>query len=272
MTVCIGALCADADNNMAQAAVVASDRMVTLGNLTEFEHEVPKISAITDKVVSLMAGDALRGSRLARDVITQILAGVVTVESVAGLAAKRYIESRNDLIESVIFAPRGITMGDFYQGLQQRMLPQLAGTIDGQVAGFNYGVELLIAGVDDTGSHLFSINNPGGIVNDFQQIGYHAIGSGTIHALQSMIGFGHMSGRALHETVFNVYASKKRAEAAPGVGTDTDMAIISHNGVQWLTKSDLNELERLFNEYQRPLSKEMKDEVSKMKLFGEKKK
>ena len=47
MTVCIGALCSDATD-----VVVISDRMVTLGHLTEFEHELPKINNITDRVVA----------------------------------------------------------------------------------------------------------------------------------------------------------------------------------------------------------------------------
>ena len=42
MTICLGALCEDVGSG-AQAAVIASDRMVTWGGLTEFEHGMPKI-------------------------------------------------------------------------------------------------------------------------------------------------------------------------------------------------------------------------------------
>jgi 20S proteasome alpha/beta subunit len=243
--------------------------MVTLGGLIEFEHEVPKVMQITDKVVALIAGDALRGSRLVREVMTQIPAGSPTVQGVADAATQRYTELRRLQIESDIFAPRGITMQDFYQGLQQRMLPQLVGGMDNHVSEFDYGVELLIAGVDDSGGRLFSLRNPGGSINDFQQIGYTGIGSGALHAVQSMIGFGHMSGRSLHESVFTVYASKRRAEVAPGVGKDTDLAIIVDAGIARLDKNMLDHLETLYQDYQRPLSQELKDEMSKLNFFEE---
>src|SRR5438093_193522 len=147
MTVCISALCAGPDG-AAKNVVVVSDRMVTLGRLTEFEHEVPKITNITDKVVALIAGDALRGSQLIRNVIE----------------------------------------------------------------------------------------------------------SGALQALQSMIGFGHMSGRSLHQTVFACYASKRRAEVAPGVGKDTDLAILSNKGMFKADKTALDSLEELYQEYQKPAS------------------
>ena len=66
MTICIGALCSDGDGNPGRSVVVCSDRMVTMGTLQEFEHEVPKIYAIANQVVALVAGDALAGSRLCR--------------------------------------------------------------------------------------------------------------------------------------------------------------------------------------------------------------
>jgi hypothetical protein len=67
VTVCIGALCASRDGRAGGAVVVASDRMVTLGGLTEFEHEVPKVTVVAARAVALIAGDALRGAQLARD-------------------------------------------------------------------------------------------------------------------------------------------------------------------------------------------------------------
>src|SRR5690242_19861162 len=59
MTVGVGALAADSDGRETRAVVVCSDRMVTWGH-TEFEHDIPKIIPITDRIVALMAGAALR--------------------------------------------------------------------------------------------------------------------------------------------------------------------------------------------------------------------
>ena len=270
MTICIGALCADLQGNPSRAVIVASDRMVTLGQITEFEHEVPKINKITDKIVALIAGDALKGSRIVRDVSRQLPVASPLVQGVAEATANRYVELRKEQIENDVSKPRSITIEDFYnEGIQTQMIPQLAGQIDHHVATFDYGVAMLIAGIDDGGAHLFSIGNPGGSFNDHQPIGYHAIGSGWLHALQSIIGFGHMGARGLHETIFTVYASKRRAEVAPGVGHDTDMMIVMSDGITRVEQSTLDELEKVYGEYQRPVSQETKDKVAKLGFFKE---
>lgn len=268
MTVCIGALCTDRNGTPAKAAVVASDRMVTLGGLIEFEHEVPKVASISDTVVGLMAGDAIRGSQLARSVAVQVAAAGLTVEQIAEATGKRYAAARIEQIQAEVFAPRGMNIVDFYQSDQQgKLLSQLVGMLDGQVAAFDFGVQMLVVGTDDGGAHLYFIGNPGGTASNFAQIGYHAIGSGAIHALQSMISLGHMGGRSLNETVFNVYASKRRAEVAPGVGKDTDLGIICDG--RFTRIEALAELEEVYQEYQRPVSNELKERVNGLSLMKE---
>ena len=250
----MSALCASTDG-AAKNIVVISDRMVTLGRLTEFEHEVPKISNLTDRTAALIAGDALRGSQLVKNVVE---AGVAPplVRDLAQLTALKYAEMRDAQIEAEIFRPRGLTRLQFYQGgapaLGQQ--PQIFFGIDNQVATFNFNVEVIVTGIDEHGGHIFYVGNPGQTVSSFHQIGYHAIGSGALQALQSMIGFGHMSGRSLHQTVFSCYASKRRAEVAPGVGKDTDLAILAKEGMFKANKKDLDELEKVFQEYQKPAS------------------
>ena len=113
---------------------------------------------------------------------------------------------------------------------------------------------------------MFVIGNPGGAFNDFGQLGYIAIGSGGLHAVQSMIGFSHTSSHTLSQTVFAVYVSKRRAEVAPGVGKDTDLAIITNSGIAHLTVEQLNSLEELREEYQRPVSQELQDKLKALQL------
>jgi 20S proteasome alpha/beta subunit len=253
MTICLGALCAGADGTDASAVVVASDRMVTMGGITEFEHEVPKVTQIGDRIVALAAGDALRGAQLINELRRDVHHGAQQLQNVAATAAALYAALRRQQIESEILSPRGITMQQFYQGLQQAMLPQLVINIDNLIGTFNYNLEVLIAGADDSGAHLFAITNPGGSYDDFQPIGYAAIGSGALHAVQSLIGMRQTPLRCLHETVFNVYASKRRAEAAPGVGRETDVVIIQANAITRVEQPVLQQLDTLYQEYQRPV-------------------
>ena len=270
MTVCLGALCADADGNAARAIVVVSDRMVTLGNITEFEHEVPKIQVITDNLVALTAGDALRGFRLIKEVMTALPKDVIDVEQIVSSTAKRYSELRKRQIESDVFQKRNMNINDFYRsGIQHQMVSALAGAIDKYVDEYDFGLELMMAGIDDSGAHLYSIENPGDVYSEHLPIGYHAIGSGTLHALQSMIGFGHTAARGLHETIFAVYASKRRAEFAPGVGRDTDMMVISKDGVTKIEGDVLAQLEQVYAaDYLQPVRQETKDKLDEISFFG----
>jgi hypothetical protein len=87
MTICLGALCAGVDGSEAAAVVAASDRMVTMGGVTEFEHEVPKVTQIGDRIVALAAGDALRGERLVNELRGYLQQGAQPLQSIAATAA-----------------------------------------------------------------------------------------------------------------------------------------------------------------------------------------
>src|SRR5919198_3006607 len=109
MTICLGALCAGPDGREASAVVVASDRMVTIGTsggITEFEHEVPKVTQIGDRIVALAAGDALRGAQLINELRRDVHHGAQQLQNVAATAAALYAALRRQQIESEILSPR----------------------------------------------------------------------------------------------------------------------------------------------------------------------
>jgi hypothetical protein len=72
----------------------------------------------------------------------------------------------------------------------------------------------------------------------------------------------------IDETIFSVYASKRRAEVAPGVGRETDMAIIDENGVHDVGQPVLTDLEKLYQEYQTPVTEQVVKKVSAMNILG----
>ena len=263
MTICTAALCTDGDSKTPNAVVLASDRMVTMGKMTEFEHEIPKIARIRNLTVALIAGDALRGSHVVSET-ARMAPAAPTVRNIAEAAANQYIQLRAQQIEVEFFQSRGFTRADFYANKVPGVPQNIAFQVDQQVVSFNFGVDLLVAGVDDSGAHVFYVGNPGGSATDFAQVGFCAIGSGMIHATQSLIGFGQNPNRSVAETLFAMYVAKRRAEAAPGVGLDTDIQVIRKAGISEITKGGLTELDGCFKEIQRPTSKEIIDKVSKL--------
>jgi 20S proteasome alpha/beta subunit len=266
MTVCIGALCRK-NNDECDSVIVASDRMVTLGGFMEFEHDSPKVTAITPQSMIMVAGDTLRGAKLV-DQIKESVTDSDNMNKIIQAASFAYSNCRDAQIDADIFRPRGLTRADFYANFQQRLLQQLSFNLDAQVSQFNYNVEMLIAGVDSSGAQLYTLLNPGTSPIHNNQLGYHAIGSGTIHALQSLIGFKHSNIKNIADTLFYVYASKRRAEVAPGVGEETDIYIISSDGIKKVSDDDLKKLEEIYISYSHPLQDQMIEEVKKLSIFA----
>lgn len=250
MTICMAAICADAAGKEGAAVVVASDRMVTMANLIEFEHTVPKAYAIGGRALALIAGDSLSGTQMVKEVATAVDGAPLTIAQLAQDLSANYTQTRNRNAEADILVPRGLTWASFY-GQHQHLVAQVTMMLDQQLNGYNLGVELLIAGVDDNGGHIFAITNPGSRALDHDVIGYSAVGSGALPALQSMIGFRHSVATSLQETAFRVYASKRRAEVAPGVGHETDMFVIQSTSTTAVPAAALDDLGRLYTEFLR---------------------
>jgi hypothetical protein len=247
MTVCIAALCNEGDE---PRAIVAADRMVTLGSFIEFEHALPrmKMQETSSFAVAMVAGDTLLGTRIAGAVADAAAGSTPPMASLAVQLATRYAEARRDQIEEQLLIPRALSLNDYYTA-HASLNSQIVAMLDAYMSSFNLEVELLLAGVDPSGAHIHTVHNPGAQDRKHDVIGYAAIGSGAIHALQSLIGFRHAGTADYHETVFRVYASKRRSEVAPGVGHDTDMAVISHAGVHWLTEGELAQLALIYEDF-----------------------
>jgi 20S proteasome alpha/beta subunit len=263
MTVCIAALCQNDDD--APHVVVAADRMVTLGGFIEFEHAVPKMKEASSLAITMVSGDALVGMRLAEEVVDALAGSNPPIAQIAQTLAARFEVARQQRLEQQLLRPRCLDIATFY-GSHQALNPNIVAMIDNQMTQFNLGVELLLAGLDPTGAHIYSIVNPGPPEFAHDVIGYAAIGSGTIHALQSLIGFGHCATAGYHETVFRAYAAKRRAEVAPGVGRDTDMAVISDAGIHRLTEEELGQLQEMYEAFEASTSKDLEKRLAGFKL------
>jgi 20S proteasome alpha/beta subunit len=262
MTVCIAALCTDGDE---PRVVVAADRMVTLGSFIEFEHAMRKMTAASPYAIAMIAGDTLVGTRLAREAAEVTASSNPGIDEIARQLATEYENTRRTRMQEDLLTPRALDLESFY-GAHNALNPQIVAMIDNQMSQYNLGVEVLLAGVDSSGAHVYSVQNPGGAERLHDIIGYAAIGSGAIHAVQSMIGFGHTANAGYHETVFRAHASKRRAEAAPGVGAESDIAVISSTSVHWLTDPEMEQLDEIYGRFSTATAAQLAEELQDFKL------
>lgn len=242
LTVCISVLC-----ESAKQVVVASDRMITATYPpVEFEHGMPKLEVICPSCIVLTAGDALAHADLCRYVRNRISGlsrprmTVITEE-----VRKGYMAQRLETIEQRFLQPRGWTIKDFYDKYVRTLPPDVVVTLDHQIATYDYGLSIIVAGVDPDEAHIYGIRHPGE-TDCYDSLGYHAIGIGAMHAVSSLIANGFLPSINVKHAVYFTYEAKKNAETAPGVGGDTDMAIIRDGGHRNITTEEIQELQKIY--------------------------
>lgn len=241
MTICIGALCQGG-----KAVVFAADRMVTAGFLSlEFEHQEKKVEQVGDSCVVMSSGDALVAYELT-DKLQKDHHGLRTVADIAQKLYDSLVELSLKRAEQVILVPRGLTW-QAYRESGDKINPQLYMVLDHQLSEHSLETDFLVVGIDEHGGHVISLEFPG-TVQHFDKIGFGAVGSGIPHATVSLCLDGQTRNRSLSETLYAVYVSKKKAESAPGVGQETDMGIITEQGVCFLKENHLESLKVIFAE------------------------
>jgi len=246
MTVCIAALCGDGDGD--RRVVIAADRMVTYPGYMEFEHPGSKMVKLSERALVMVAGDTLLGMRLANDAAAAYAGATGEVHLVAADLAGRYTQVRSEQVLQQVLSRRGLDFGSFYSN-HSSLNGQAVMLLDNQMAQFDLGVELLLAGVDDAGAHIHTVHNPGAPDRKHDPIAYAAIGSGAVHVLPSMAGFEQGPATSYAQTLFHVYASKRRAEVAPGVGSATEMAVVTATGVHKIDEAQQETLGKIYDSF-----------------------
>lgn len=225
MTICVAAMCEGGGTLFG-----ASDRMLS-GRDVEFEPPQTKVFSMTNSIAVLVAGDTAVQMEILQRVRADVLPRITLdpnnwwlVSDVADLYSRYYFEARVKRAERAILAPLGMTSDSFLQ-LQQQLAPQLVTQLATELINYEApSVQAIVLGVDPTGGHIYVCNNADVICQD--GIGFAAIGSGSAHANSVFMFGGHAKWKPLPETFLMTYFAKKRAEVAPGVGTETDMLTI----------------------------------------------
>jgi hypothetical protein len=168
----------------------------------------------------------------------------ITVPTVVEGVKDGYQQSRLKKIEELYIRPRGLTLQTFHERARG-LLSETAICIEEALATFEYQLEILVAGMDSEGAHIYFVGDPGSS-ECFDGIGYHAIGSGQPLAISSLIESGYSDTMGLQETMWAVYEAKKRAENAPGVGKAADFGIIQADQIIPFDQTALAKLEELY--------------------------
>jgi 20S proteasome alpha/beta subunit len=225
VTVGIGAICEDG-----KSAVVAADKMVTFGAPMSLQAEPPtlkKIIQLTERTLLVFSGNTADGEEIVTGTVPKISVDPKQpVRQIAEAVREAYANHKLRRVEENILKPLlGADFSKFQTLVSQSPTSQLLQQVLGLVSQHNLQTDLLVAGMDDSGAHLFAVTHPGQLI-PLATTGFGSIGSGGVHAGVRMSLAQHTKSATLVDTVYNVYEAKRASEVAPGVGKLTDLALI----------------------------------------------
>jgi hypothetical protein len=252
VTICIAALCQDAST-----VIGISDRMMTVGDDIECERPLTKASPIAPHVMVMYSGDPRIHSDLYYSVRREIHGdgsrpvSAWGIREVAEAYARHYAAERAKRAEREILTPLGLDGASFIAKqklMDRRLVRELAEKMRNYK---HFDLMEIICGLDkSTGDgHVYTVDN--GEIQCGDDAGFAATGTGQWHATSRMLLNRHTRGAGLAETLFRTYSAKRRAEAAPGVGAETDMFILTADGLTIYHDSDyrMRRLEAIYQGY-----------------------
>lgn len=241
MTICIAALC-----EKGKTLVVASDRMVSGGDV-EFEQDTQKIDQLAGHCVALTAGSALEHVDLLRSCSMTVQDRTAPrIYDIAEVVKKSFVELRQKRAEEQFFHPIGLDIQTFLQ-TQTRLSPDIVLRLTKTLEVAELDLEMIVAGVDYSGGHIYLINDPG-YAQCIDAIGFCCIGSGEHHATMTFIRSAYSIQTPLHQAIYLTYQAKRDAEVAPGVGENfTDLAYIKDDRINFINDSMLKELAKIYD-------------------------
>lgn len=207
---------------------------------------MPKFETLAPNCVGLTAGLALIHTDLFREVRSK-LSGVrsAPVREIVDTVKQKFANLRQATIEERYFLPRGFDIGWFNQN-QSSLMEDIVFRLDSLLEEFELELEILLVGVDDSGGHIYGIYNPGQAFC-YDNFGFAAIGSGARHAEMTFVDSGFTPAFPVKEATYIAFKAKRRAERAPGVGAETDIAILKPDRqVEYLTANQLKVLDELY--------------------------
>jgi hypothetical protein len=238
----------------AKKAIAVFDRMITQEPLSiEFEQGLCKIERLSSMSVATTAGDALEPKdifRDAKDKINELTRP--SMRQITKVVKAEFVSCRKRNVEDQILKPRGFgSIEDFYRKMRD-LPPDVYSIIDNNIERFHFlhnsGMAMMLAGIDYCGAHIYLVYDPGRSAC-FDSIGFHAIGSGTPHAISTLTSYGFTSRFPLNTALWIAYEAKRRAERAPGVGKGTDMCIIDEaKGVSFVSEETMKVLNSLYED------------------------
>ena len=256
MTVAIAAMCGFPNGTM---IIGAEDHMVTSGDI-EFEQPQPKMWRLSPSCAAMFFGLSAAQAEVAELTETHVRSrNIASVRAMADCYAWFLRAHIRREAETDLLAPLNLTVADLNRtppainaGASRRLSQQMQMHYEGTGLAETLGGAIVV-GSDATGAHIFKVEH--GRVISLDNIGFVAAGGGEWHAESQFMFSKYTRHWSFPDALSLVYAAKKRAEVAPGVGNETDLVVVTTNPANVvLVGYDsplVRGLDKIYQEYQR---------------------
>lgn len=240
MTICVSAISTD---NGKEAIVFSTDHMVSVGDLGQFEKEIKKYKVLNkNNIVAMLSGQMLLFDR--------ILEGTNDFHDFYKIREKiieNMAKIRKEIIKKEVYDLYSINDDYIKTILPSPIQNPFIQRILETVSTFSLQTNILLIGFDNEGKAQISEIDEKGYA-DYRDIHFHAIGSGSIQALNTLLFQKHCKSKDLKTTIYNVYKAKRNAEVVIGVGKETEVIILSGEGRRELKEEQMLKLEKIYEE------------------------
>jgi hypothetical protein len=237
MTICIAAM---GQNGNDEVIVFATDHMVTIGELGQFEHSILKWREIVPKTIAMLAGNPIFF-----DDLTKLSSETLSFSEITREIHQNFKQKRKDIIKSEIYDIYGVDDG-FIRGALAAAIPNqhIAKILD-QISQYNLQTQILLVGFESQQAQIAVVDESN--IANFRVINFNAIGSGMIQAINTLMFQKHGKNDDVLTTLYDVYKAKRNAEVAQGVGKETELLVLSQKtGCTRINDAQLNILCQIY--------------------------
>lgn len=244
MTICIAAIgrCKENDEDK-EAIVFATDHMVSIRGIGEFEHEIDKFKVIpntTSKMVAMLAGAPL--------LFGGIIGGIPKSAKFYEVKQKIHenlLDIRKNKTQMEVFNRFNIDWTQIPSMLTHPQPSPAVLRILDFLSNFTLGTNILLIGFGNNLAQIADINEKD--YADFRDINFHTIGSGFMQASNTLLFQRHSKKDSLATTLYNVYKAKRNSEVSEGVGKETDIRIMTQGNIYPLGEEDIKKLSEIYD-------------------------
>jgi 20S proteasome alpha/beta subunit len=225
MTVCVAAI-----SSNGPCIVCIADKALSYGEYIQWDSDCTKILNLRNKAVAMISSDSeAHATRLIRH-FANIGDFSCNRYDVAQQIEEQFRTAYLDIQEAEILTPQMLSKAEYIKAITGNTVNEHIRAIAKKMENFNLLCDSLICGYDDHKSpYILHVVSPG-IVTDFTNVGFHAVGSGAEKAVAQLLFAEHKRTAGVPRTLYECFDAKAHAEMAVGVGYEWDACFVTSQG------------------------------------------